>query len=131
MSIQPCPLTLLHVNNLKDKIMEWTFEDNKQPRQIETAEDIKTAVQEAMDETIDYFVLAPSEPIRDYAYIQASRYEGDRIHLNVCFVKSKSIHSFYSQKCSPNVAIILLQLFYTEGAVPDVSDWKFVGDFKV
>lgn len=110
--------------------MEWTFEDNKQPRQIKTAEDIKTAVQEAMDETIDYFVLAPSEPIRNCAFMEAARYEGDWIHLKVCFVKSKSIHSFYSQKCSPNVAIILLQLFYTEGAVPNDSDWKYVGDFK-
>lgn len=110
--------------------MEWTFEDNKQPRQINTAEDIKTAVHEAMDETIDYFILAPSEPIRGCSYIQASRYEGDRIHLDACFVKEKGIRSIYSQKCSPNVAIILLQLFYTEGAVPDVSDWKFVGDFK-
>ena len=112
-------------------MMEWIFEDNKKPRQIYTAEDIKIAVEEAMDETIDYFVLAPSEPIRNCAYVEAARYEGDRIHLKVCFVKSKSIHSFYSQKCSPNVAIILLQLFFTEGAVPDVSDWKFVGDFKV
>lgn len=111
--------------------MEWTLEGNKQSRQINTAEDIKTAVLETMDETIDYFVLAPSKPIRDCTYIQASRYEGDRIHLEVCFIKDKGIHSFYSQKCSPNVAIILFQLFYTESAVPDVSDWKFVGDFKV
>lgn len=109
--------------------MEWTFEDNKQPRQIKTAEDIKTAVLETMDKTIDYFVLAPSEPIRDCAYIEA-RYEGDRIHLKVCFIKNKGGHSFYSQKCSPNVAIILLQLFYTEGAIPNVKDWKYVGDFK-
>lgn len=110
--------------------MEWIFEDNRQPRLINTAEDIKTAVQETMDETIDYFILSPSEPIRGCAFMQATRYEGDRIHLEVCIVKKKGINSIYSQKCSPDIAVILLQLFYTEGAIPYVSDWKFVGDFK-
>lgn len=110
--------------------MEWTFEDNKQPRQLRSAEDIKSAIRETMDETIDYFILAPSEPIRNCPFMQATRYEGDRIHLEVCIEKAKGVNSIYSQKCSPDVATILLELFYTEGAVPDLSNWKFVGDFK-
>lgn len=110
--------------------MEWTFEDNKQPRQLRSAEDIMSAVHESIDETIDYFFLAPSGPIRNCSFMQATRYEGNRIHLEVCMVKTKGVKSIYSENCSPNMATILLQLFYTEGVVPDVSDWKFVGDFK-
>ena len=37
--------------------MEWTLEDNNQIRQLKSAEDIKSAVLEAMDETIEYFIL--------------------------------------------------------------------------
>lgn len=110
--------------------MEWTLEDNNQTRPIKSAEDIKSVVLEAMDETIEYFILAPSEPIRNCPFMQATRYEGDRIHLEVCIVKTKGVNSVYSQKCSPDVATILLQLFYTEGAVPDLSDWRFVGNFN-
>lgn len=109
--------------------MEWTFEDNNQTRQLKSAEDIKSAVFETMDETIEYFIIAPSEPIRSCPFMQATRYDGDRIHLEVCIVKTKGVNSVYSQKCSLDVATILLQLFYTEGAVPDLSGWKFVGDF--
>ena len=110
--------------------MEWTFEDNKQLRQLRSAEDIKSAVLEVMDETIDYFILTPSEPIRNCAFMQAARHAEDLIHLEVCIVKTKGVNSIYYQNCSPNLAIILLQLFYTEGGVPDVSSWMFEGEYQ-
>lgn len=109
--------------------MEWIIEDGSSSKQVQTIEDIAKAVRDVMSGDAEFLILTPSEPIRTCNYMQVAPKDNEHIHLEVSFGQSSGANRLYYTNCSPNVAISLLTLYYTDNAVPDVNDWTFEGEY--
>ena len=82
-----------------------------------------------MEGKSEFLILSPSEPIRACNFMQATKVNDESLHFEVSLIQpSGKTHVCY-KACSPNVAICLLTMFYTENAVPDIADWTFSGEF--
>lgn len=109
--------------------MEWIIEDNSNSKPVQTTGDIATAVRDVMKGEIEFMILTPPAPIRTCNFMQVAPAEGKNIHLEVSFVQTSGANRLYYTECSPDVAIRLLTLYYTENAVPDVDNWTFEGEY--
>lgn len=109
--------------------MEWILEDGISSKQVQTVEDIASAVRGVMNRTLDFLILTPSEPIMACNFMQAASSGKEKIRLEVSLVQSSGVNRLYYIECSPDVAICLLTLYYTEDAVPDVNNWTFEGEY--
>lgn len=109
--------------------MEWIIEDNSNSKPVQTIVDIATAVRDVMKGEIEFMILTPPAPIRTSNFMQAALADGKNIHLEVSFVQPSGANRLYYTECSPDLAICLLTLYYTEYAVPEISDLTFEGEY--
>jgi len=109
--------------------MEWIIEDNSNSKPVQTTGDIATAVRDVMKGEIEFMILTPPAPIRTCNFMQVAPAEGKNIHLEVSFVQPSGANRLYYTECSPDLAICLLTLYYTEYAVPEISDLTFEGEY--
>ena len=61
--------------------------------------------------------------------MQAVSVGTEEIHFEVSLLQPTGKNRTYSKVCTPDVAIRMFMLFFTEKMVPDVTDWKFEGEF--
>ena len=109
--------------------MEWIIEDGYKSKPVQAIEDIAAAVRDVMKGEIEFMILTSPTPIRTCNFMQAALADGKNIHLEVSFVQPSGANRLYYTECSPDVAIRLLTLYYTENAVPDVDNWTFEGEY--
>ena len=109
--------------------MEWIIEDNSNSKPVQTIVDIATAVRDVMKGEIEFMILTPPVPIRTSNFMQAALADGKNIHLEVSFVQPSGANRLYYTECSPDLAICLLTLYYTEYAVPEISNLIFEGEY--
>jgi len=117
------------IHNHKIEYMEWILEDGNVSEQVQTSEDIATIVRNMMDGKSEFIILSPSEPIKTCNFMQAVPAGSERIHFEVSLLQPIGKNRTYSKVCTPDVAIRMFTLFFTEKMVPDVTDWKFEGEF--
>ena len=98
--------------------MEWILEDGNVSKQVKTSEDIATIVRSVMERKSEFVILSPSEPVKACNFMQA-----------VSVGQPTGKNRTYSKVCTSDVAIRMFTLFFTEKMVPDVTDWKFEGEF--
>jgi len=109
--------------------MEWILEDGNVSKQVKTSEDIATIVRSVMERKSEFVILSPSEPVKACNFMQAASAGGENIHFEVSLLQPTGKNRTYSKVCTPDVAIRMFTLFFTEKMVPDVTDWKLEGEF--
>ena len=109
--------------------MEWILEDGNVSKQVKTSEDIATIVRNMMDGKSEFIILSPSEPVKTCNFMQAVSAGSKNIHFEVSLLQPTGKNRTYSKVCTPDVAIRMFTLFFTEKMVPGVTDWKFEGEF--
>lgn len=109
--------------------MEWIIEDGYKSKPVQAIEDIAAAVRDVMKGEIEFMILTSPTPIRTCNFMQAAPADGKNIHLEVSFVQPSGANRLYYTECSPDLAICLLTLYYTEYAVPEISDLAFEGEY--
>lgn len=117
------------IHNHKIEYMEWILEDGNVSKQVKTSEDIATIVRSMMDGKSEFIILSPSEPIKTCNFMQAVPAGSERIHFEVSLLQPTGKNRTYSKVCTPDVAIGMFTLFFTEKMLPDVTDWKSEGEF--
>ena len=109
--------------------MNWTIEDGRCLKQVETIEDIATAVKNVMDKKSEYIILTPSDAIKTCNFMQAVPTGIGFMHFEVSLLQPTGKNRTYSQACKPDVAIRMFSMFYTSDVVPDVRNWVYEGEF--
>ena len=109
--------------------MEWILEDGNVSKQVKTPEDIVTLVRSMIDGKSEFIILYPSEPVKACNFMQAVSVGTEEIHFEVSQLQPTGKNRTYSKVCTSDVAIRMFTLFFTEKMVPDVTDWKFEGEF--
>lgn len=109
--------------------MEWILEDGNVSKQVKAPEDIVTLVRSMIDGKSEFIILSPSEPVKTCNFMQAASVGTEKIHFEVSLLQPTGKNRTYSKVCTPDVAIRMFTMFFTENIVPDVIDWKFEGEF--
>ena len=109
--------------------MEWIIQNGDESKRVESIEDIATIVKSVMEQKSEFLILITPEPINLCNFMQIAPGLNDDIHFEVSLIQNSEKTHVFSKTCSPDVAITLLTLFYTENAVPIISDWTFVGEY--
>jgi len=117
------------IHNHKIEYMEWILEDGNVSEQVQTSEDIATIVRSMMDGKSEFVILSPSIPVKTCNFMQAAPVDTEDIHFEVSLLQPTGKNRTYSKVCTPDVAIRMFTMFFTENIVPDVIDWKFEGEF--
>jgi len=111
--------------------MEWIIQNGEVSKYVESIEDIATEVRNVMERKSEFLILMPPRPVNSCNFMQVAPGPDEDMHFEVSLIHESEKTHVYSQTCTPNVAITLLTLFYTENAVPDTSDWTFVGEYEL
>jgi len=109
--------------------MIWTIDDGLQSRQIESVASIADTVKNVIERKSEFIILSPSEPEKACNFMQAVSVGTEEIHFEVSMLLPTGKNRTYSKVCTSDVAIRMFTLFFTEKMVPDVTDWKFEGEF--
>lgn len=109
--------------------MIWTIDDGLQSRQIVCVASIADTVKNVIEGKSEFIILSPSEPVKACNFMQAVSVGTEEIHFEVSLLQPTGKNRTYSKVCTPDVAIRMFTLFFTEKMVPDVTDWKFEGEF--
>ena len=117
------------IHNHKIEYMEWILEDGNVSEQVQTSEDIATIVRSMMDGKSEFIILSLSMPVETCNFMQAAPVDAEEIHFEVSLLQPTSKNRTYSKVCTPDVAIRMFTMFFTRYTVPNVTDWKFEGEF--
>ena len=109
--------------------MIWTIDDGLQSVQIECVASIADTVKNVMEGKSEFIILTPSMPVETCNFMQAAPVDAEEIHFEVSLLQPTGKNRTYSKVCTPDVAIRMFTMFFTENAIPDVMDWKFEGEF--
>ena len=109
--------------------MEWTLENGNSSKTVRTIEDIAKEVRNVMEQKSEFLILLPPKPVNSCNFMQVAPGLNEDIHFEVSLIQDFQKTHVYSQTCTPIIAITLLTLFFTENAVPNISDWTFVGEY--
>ena len=109
--------------------MIWTIDDGLQSTQIESVASIADTVKNVMEGKSEFIILSPSMPIETCNFMQAAPVDAEEIHFEVSLLQPTGKNRTYSKVCTPDVAIRMFTMFFTRYTVPNVTDWKFEGEF--
>jgi len=109
--------------------MIWTIDDGLQSRQIESVASIADTVKNVIEGKSEFIILSPSEPVKACNFMQAVSVGTEKIHFEVSLLQPTGKNRTYSKVCTPDVAIGMFTMFFTENIVSDVMDWKCEGEF--
>ena len=70
------------------KNMEWILNEGDTVKQIACVNDIATAVKNVMNDSSEFVILTPPEPIGDCNFMQASKISEDNLHFEFSIVQS-------------------------------------------
>ena len=90
--------------------MEWILNEGDTVKQIACVNDIATAVKNVMNDSSEFVILTPPEPIGDCNFMQASKISEDNLHFEVSIVQSSGKNRVYSKACNLDTAIFLFGL---------------------
>ena len=105
------------------KNMEWILNEGDTVKQIACVNDIATAVKNVMNDSSEFVILTPPEPIGDCNFMQASEISEDNLHFEV------SKNRVYSKACNLGTAIFLFSQYFIGNVVSNVSEWTFEGEY--
>lgn len=111
------------------KNMEWTLNEGDTVKQIACVNDIATAVKNVMNDSSEFVILTPSEPIGNCNFMQASKISEDNLHFEVSIVQSSGKNRVYSQVCDLDTTIFLFSQYFIGNVVSNVSEWTFEGEY--
>lgn len=109
--------------------MEWILNEDDTVKQIACVNDIATAVKNVMNDSSEFVILTPPEPIEDCNFMQASKISEDNLHFEVSILLSSGKNRVYSQTCDMDTAIFLFSQYFMGNAVSNVSEWTFEGEY--
>lgn len=109
--------------------MEWIIEDGNIPKPVQTIEEIATVVRGVMEGKSEFIILSPSMPVETCNFMQAAPVNAEEIHFEVSLLQPTGKNRTYSNVCTPDVAIRMFTMFFTENMIPDVTNWIFEGEF--
>ena len=109
--------------------MEWIIQNGDVSKCVKSIEEIATEVRTVMERKSEFLILIPPKPVNSCNFMQVAPGPNEDIHFEVSLIRESEKTHVFSQTSTPNVAITLLTLFYTENAVPDTGDWTFVGEY--
>ena len=105
--------------------MEWILNEGDIVKQIACVNDITTAVKNVMNDSSEFVILTPPEPIGDCNFMQASKISEDNLHFEVSIVQS----SGKNRVCNLDTAIFLFSQYFIGNVVSNVSEWTFEGEY--
>ena len=111
------------------KNMEWTLNEGDIVKQVACVNDIAAAVKKVMNDSSEFVILTPQEPIGDCNFMQVSKISEDNLHFEVSIVQSSGKNRVYSKACDLDTAIFLFSQYFMENVVPNVSEWTFEGEY--
>ncbi len=109
--------------------MEWILNEGDTVKQVTYINDIATAVKNVMNDSSEFVILTPSEPLRDCNFMQATKISEDSLHFEVSIMQSSGKNRVYSQTCDTDTAISLFSQYYMGNVVSNVSEWTFEGGY--
>lgn len=109
--------------------MEWIIEDGNISKLVQTIEEIATVVHKVMEGKSEFIILSPSMPVETCNFMQAAPVDTEEIHFEVSLLQTTGKNFTYSKVCTPDVAIRMFTMFFTENMIPDVTNWIFEGEF--
>ena len=112
------------------KNMEWILNEGDTVKQIACVNDIATAVKNVMNDSSEFVILTPPEPIGDCNFMQASKISEDSLHFEVSIVQLSGKNRVYSQTCDTDTAISLFSQYYIGNVAANVSEWTFEGEYS-
>ena len=111
------------------KNMEWILNEGDTVKQVTYINDIATAVKNVMNDSSEFVILTPPEPIGDCNFMQASKISEDNLHFEVSIVQSSGKKRVYSQACDLDTVIFLFSQYFMGKVVSNVSEWTFEGEY--
>ena len=111
------------------KNMEWILNEGDTVKQIACVNDIATAVKNVMNDSSEFVILTPPEPIGDCNFMQASKISEDNLHFEISILQSSGKNRVYSKACDLDTAIFLFSQYFMENVAPNVSEWTFEGEY--
>lgn len=96
---------------------------------MQASEDIALVIHDVTEGECEFIILSPSEPVKTCNFMQAAPAGKENMHFEISLLYQLGKNRMYSRDCTPDVAIKMFTLFYTDNIVPDVCEWKFEREF--